>query len=106
MSDENKIRTTSDISVDKNLVKLHSKIDDLEAVRSLIMTEIDGAGGDMRKKMFFTEMLKNLLDVDKTILSYLKESSTIQQKGSDNKSREISNELLAAIVNQPIINNS
>jgi hypothetical protein len=88
------------ISVNENLEKLHVKINGLEEIRELILKEINGAGSDMRKKMFFTEMLKNLLEVDKTILSYLKESSAIQLKGSDSKNKEISNELLKAIVNQ------
>jgi len=102
MDNENKTADITNLSVENNLRKLHDKIDQLEEVRDLIMGEIDSTGQDMRKKMFFTEMLKNLLDVDKTILSFLKESSSIQQKGADNQSRDLGNALLRTLVQHPL----
>jgi len=82
-----------------NLAKVHAKIDDLEAVRKMILDEIGGMGNDFRKKMVFTEMLKNLLDVDKTILQYLKESTAILSKEAGNKGgADVGNALIAALI--------
>jgi len=67
-------------TIDSNLDTIDAKIKELGELRQLIKDQIDSMEGNYRMKMAFTELLKNLLDVDKTILAYIKESNAVLYK--------------------------
>jgi len=67
-------------TIDSNLDTIDAKIKELGDLRQLIKKQIDSMEGNYRMKMAFTELLKNLLDVDKTILAYIKESNAVLYK--------------------------
>lgn len=64
-------------TINKNLVKIEEKLAQLDILRDMIYEQISNAQGDWRKKQAFAELLKGLLEIDKTQLAFLKEANAV-----------------------------
>ena len=67
-------------TVNRNLKLIDDKLTQLEKLRGIVNEQVSNAGNDYMKRMAFAELLKSLLEIDKTILAYIKESNTITMK--------------------------